>query len=296
MTVQHVQTKREIEQVLATAGVHPRKRFGQHFLIDGNLMRRVARVAGLTSADLALEVGSGTGGLTDLLAADAGQVVCIEIDTPLFDILCDRFSDASHVQIIHGDCLESKHRIRGDVAQRIRDFDLRAGGAVKLVANLPYQVATPLVLNLLVGFPQVRRLVFTVQAEVGHRLIAKPGGKDFGPLAIVSQLVCRVEILSRIGPQAFWPRPAVDSVLVRMDRRDVIPIEVCKLESFALFVRSVFEHRRKTIKSALGYVVTGERRDAVCQELDSQRRPESFGVEEWLRIYKIAGAEEERIV
>ncbi|MCH8242020.1 MAG: hypothetical protein IH897_05345, partial [Planctomycetes bacterium] len=177
MSVPHVQTKQEIERLLAASGVRPRKRFGQNFLIDGNLMRRVAEVAELSPRDLALEVGAGTGGLTDLLAAGAGSVICVEIDTVLFAIVADRFRQVPTVRLIQGDVLESKHRIHADVGEAIRAFRGGSGGAVKLVANLPYQVATPLVLNLLVDFPQVRRLVFTVQAEVGERLVARPGVK-----------------------------------------------------------------------------------------------------------------------
>lgn len=294
MSVPHVQTKREIQRLLAGPGVRPRKRFGQHFLVDGNLMRRVAAAADLTTDDLVIEVGGGTGGLTDLLVVRAAQVVCVELDKALFELLTDRFADTPNLRLLPGDCLEGKHRIRADLAACIRDFTAAGNGAVKLVANLPYQVATPLVLNLLVGFPAVRRLVFTVQAEVGDRLVARPGGKSFGPLAIVSQLTCCVDILTRIGPQAFWPRPAVDSVLVRMDLREHSPVRFGDLEPFAAFVRAVFDHRRKTIKGALSYVVEEGPRDRVCQEFDPQGRPESFSVQDWVRMFQIVRAQGER--
>jgi len=294
MSVPHVQTKQEIERLLADAGVRPRKRFGQNFLIDGNLMRRVAEVAELGSHDLVLEIGAGTGGLTDLLAAGAGSVICVEIDTVLFDVLTDRFRQVASVRLIQGDVLESKHRIRADVGEAIRSFHDESGGAVKLVANLPYQVATPLVLNLLVDFPQVRRLVFTVQAEVGERLIARPGIKAYGPLAIIAQLTCDVATVVRIGPQSFWPRPAVDSVLLRLDRRDSDLIAASALKAFATFVRAVFEHRRKTIRSALGYVVSEDIRDRVCQDIDATQRPESFSVTDWVAMFHAAQSGEDR--
>ena len=294
MSVPHVQTKQEIKRLLADAGVRPRKRFGQNFLIDGNLMRRVAEVAELGPHDLVLEIGAGTGGLTDLLAAGAGSVICVEIDTVLFDVLTDRFQQVASVRLIQGDVLESKHRIRGDVGEAIRSFDDESGGAVKLVANLPYQVATPLVLNLLVDYPQVRRLVFTVQAEVGQRLVAQPGVKAYGPLAIIAQLTCDVATVARIGPQSFWPRPTIDSALLRLDRRDSDLIAAPSLKAFATFVRAVFEHRRKTIRSALGYVVSEDIRDRVCQDIDATQRPESFAVAEWVAMFHAAQSGEDR--
>ena len=294
MSVPHVQTKQEIERLLAASGVRPRKRFGQNFLIDGNLMRRVAEVAELSPRDLILEVGAGTGGLTDLLAARAGSVICVEIDTVLFAILTDRFRHMPTVRLIQGDVLESKHRIRADVGEAIRAFQGGSGGAVKLVANLPYQVATPLVLNLLVDFPQVRRLVFTVQAEVGERLIARPGVKAYGPLAIIAQLTCDVETVVRIGPQSFWPRPTVDSVLLRLYRRDSDLIAASALKAFATFVRAVLEHRRKTIRSALGYVLDEDTRDRLFQGIDASRRPESFSVAEWVALFHAAHPGQDR--
>ncbi|MCH7924514.1 MAG: ribosomal RNA small subunit methyltransferase A [Planctomycetes bacterium] len=294
MSVPHVQTKQEIERLLAASGVRPRKRFGQNFLIDGNLMRRVAEVAELSPRDLALEVGAGTGGLTDLLAAGAGSVICVEIDTVLFAIVTDRFRQVPTVRLVQGDVLESKHRIHADVGEAIRAFRGGSGGAVKLVANLPYQVATPLVLNLLVDFPQVRRLVFTVQAEVGERLVARPGVKAYGPLAIIAQLTCDVATVTRIGPQSFWPRPAIDSVLLRLDRRDSDLIAASALKAFATFVRAVFEHRRKTIRSALGYVLSADVRDRVCQDIDSSRRPESFSITEWVALFHAAQPGQDR--
>lgn len=285
MSVPHVQTKQEIERMLTDAGVRPRKRFGQNFLIDGNLMRRVAKEAELMRQDSVLEVGAGTGGLTDLLAVGAGSVICVEIDTVLFAILADRFRKVPTVRLIQGDVLESKHRIHADVGEAIRAFRGEPGGAVKLVANLPYQIATPLVLNLLVDFPQVRRLVFTVQAEVGERLIAQPGVKAYGPLAIIAQLTCDVATVARIGPRSFWPRPTIDSVLLRLDRRDSDLIAASALKPFATFVRAVFEHRRKTIRSALGYVLDADTRDRVCQDVDATRRPESLAITEWVAMF-----------
>jgi len=282
----HVQTKSEIQGILAAAGLHPRKRFGQHFLVDGNLMRRLVDSAELTPDDLVLEVGPGTGGLTDLLVRRAGRVVCVEIDLNLAALLEDRFRDAASVILIQGDILQTKHIILPEVADGIRKYSAPREGCVKLVANLPYQSATPLVMNLLVDFPQVRRLCFTVQAEVGERIMAEPNCKAYGPLSIIARTLCTIATVARIGPQSFWPRPHVDSVMLRMD---VLPspfADHAELTRFAALVRGAFEHRRKTMRSALAYVLDGPALDRVCKACDATRRPEQVHVGEWLAIFR----------
>ncbi len=286
MAEEHVQTKREVEGLLRRAGVRPRKRFGQHFLIDGNLMRRLVAFAELDPNDLVLEVGQGTGGLTDLLAKRVRQVVAVEFDRAFIAILEERFADADGVMLIPGDVLKRKHAIRGEVVEAINSFKSWSGGRVKLVANLPYQIATPLVMNLLVDHPQVRRLCFTVQAEVGERITAGPGSKAFGPISILAQSLCDTDTIARIPPTAFWPRPAVDSVMLRLNVKDSPPLDRQASNAFATFVRGVFDHRRKTLRAALGYVVSDDVREHVCQHIDATRRPESFSVEEWLAMFR----------
>lgn len=282
MQADHVQTKREIEAVLDRAGLRPRKRFGQHFLIDGNLMRRLAESAGLQPDDVVLEVGPGTGGLTDLLAARAREVIAVEVDRDLLTILTERFAGQEHVKLFFGDILDSKHRLRPEVRDALGDTE-----SAKLVANLPYQVATPLVMNLLVDYPRVRRLCFTVQAEVGERLVASAGSKTYGPLSVVAQALSRIETVARIPPQAFWPQPAVDSVMLRMDVGASPFPDSDTARAFAALVRGAFEHRRKTLRSALGYVLEERERKVLCERWDGNRRPESFRVEEWLQMYLV---------
>lgn len=285
----NVQTKREIAERMAAAGLRPRKRLGQHFLIDGNLMRRLVDAAELTSADCALEIGGGTGGLTDLLAAQARQIICVELDGDLFVLLQDRFRNTPQVTLIRGDILESKARLSPVVMDVVKQH--ASVGDVKLVANLPYQVATPLVMNLLLDHPEVTRLVFTVQAEVGERIMAGPNTKAYGPVSILSQLLCKVQMVSRLGPDAFWPRPAVDSVMLRMDVGESPFEDRARLAGFASFVRAAFGHRRKTLRKALSYVLEPEACDAVCRGVDTTRRAESLAISEWLEIHALVWAE-----
>lgn len=286
--VEHVQTRREIEAMLDSRGLRPRKQFGQHFLVDGNLMRRLAASAEIGPKDVVLEVGPGTGGLTDLLSRRAARVLAVEIDRGACGLLRQRFPADSNVELIEGDVLEGKHELNPSVVRQLNALADVAGGSVMLVANLPYQITSPLLLNLLLQHPRVTRMCFTVQAEVGDRITAAPGGKTFGPLAILVQLLSRVEVLASLPPHVFWPRPAVDSVMLRLDRKqDGIPGPVA-LRSFASLVRRAFDHRRKTLRSALGYVIDDGARQRVCDKIDASRRPESFSIEEWLAIFHVA--------
>jgi 16S rRNA (adenine1518-N6/adenine1519-N6)-dimethyltransferase len=296
MQDRHVQTKREIQALLTAQGIWPRRRLGQHFLVDGNLMRRLADSAELTTADIVLEVGAGTGGLTDLIAGRVRKIICVEIDAGLHAILAERFRGVPGVTVLLGDILESKHRLRRDVVDQIKDEALAAGQTVKLVANLPYQVATPLLTNLLVDAPSVRRLCVTVQAEVGDRLMAQPGTKAYGPLAVLTQMLCQVGITARLRPDVFWPRPAVDSVMLRLDVGKA-PFDDAgkgadrdRLLRFTSLVRGAFEHRRKTLRVALRHVVNEAQVEAVCSQFDASRRPESFSIEEWLEISRVSEA------
>ncbi|UCF35041.1 MAG: ribosomal RNA small subunit methyltransferase A [Phycisphaerales bacterium] len=284
----HVQTKREIEAILSRAGIRPRKRFGQHFLIDGNLMRRLHKSADLREDDLAVEVGGGTGGLTDLLVASGCEVVCVEIDRTFAALLERRFADQPRFRLVVGDVLHRKHEVHPDLGEAIRGHAERGAGQAKLVANLPYQVATPLIMNLLVDYPEVRLMCFTVQAEVGDRIIATPGTKAYGPLSIASQLCCVIETVARVGPRSFWPVPKVESLMLRLEVKQDTPIGQPNLAAFVEFVQNTFTHRRKTLRSALGYVLDDARRQRVCSLIDATRRPESIGIDEWVEVFHAA--------
>ncbi|MFQ5493950.1 MAG: 16S rRNA (adenine(1518)-N(6)/adenine(1519)-N(6))-dimethyltransferase RsmA [Phycisphaerae bacterium] len=294
MPGQPVQTKRMIAALLADVSARPKKRFGQHFLIDGNLMRRLCDSAELDRGDVVLEVGGGTGGLTDLLAGrtgPAGRVICVEIDGALFAVLEDRFRDAPGVTLIRDDVLAGKHRLCPAVDAALRQAAAdNVGGTVKLVANLPYQVATPLMMNLLVDYPQVSRLCFTVQAELADRIVARPACRAYGPVSILAQLMCDVRVVARLPPSVFWPRPAVDSVMLRLDVKDLPFAQRDGLRGFVRFVRATFDHRRKTLRSALAHAVDETTRQRICDVVDASRRPESFEIAEWLEMYRNAGA------
>ncbi len=284
-----VQTKRDIEQLLASAGHRPQHRFGQNFLIDGNLMRRLVDSAEITREDVVLEVGAGTGSLTDQLAARAGRVISVEIDTPLVGVLRDRFSDVKHVEIVEADVLASKHRISQLVLNAMEKARSQCSGQMLLVANLPYHVATPVLANLLTGDTQFDRMCFTVQREVGDRILGSPGTRDFGPVSVLFQCTCRIERLAILKPDVFWPRPDIDSAMLMATATGHPFGDSAGLLRFMGLVRGSFLHRRKTLKSNLSRLLESEAFDRVSTEFDLSRRPETLSVEEWVHLTQIAG-------
>lgn len=262
-------------------------RLGQNFLIDGNLMRRLVASAEILPGDVVLEVGGGTGGLTDLLVEAGATVVCVEVDARLAQVLMRRFQQTDRVRIISADALSGKNRLSPVMMAALSEaLSERGTGRAMLVANLPYQIATPLVMNLLLNAPWMHRMCFTVQAEVGQRILAEPGSRDYGPVSILMQFVCDVRVVARVGPQSFWPAPRVASMMLRADVRGHPLGGAEELRRFSLFVRSVFDHRRKKLRSALRYVLG----DAPVQRMESEalldRRAEELTVAEWVGLFQ----------
>jgi 16S rRNA (adenine1518-N6/adenine1519-N6)-dimethyltransferase len=269
------QTKSQIQSLLA--GVNstgPRHRFGQNFMIDQNLVRLVADAGELSSQDLCLEVGPGTGTLTEELVGRAGKTVAVEIDRDLAVLLRERFAANERFTLIEGDALAGKHAINADLLATI-DASRAAGLRPKLVANLPYNIASPLVIELLIA--GVELLTFTVQKEVADRLKAKAGSDDYGPLSAMAQMLSDVEVLRTLPPQAFWPAPKIDSALVRMRRNDRIGADA---SAFSTFIHKVFSYRRKTLRKALEQAGYDSARVLNETKLDGTLRPEIFTPEQ----------------
>lgn len=240
------QTKAEIQRLLAEANTAPRHRFGQNFMIDANVVRLIADAGAIATGDTIIEVGPGTGTLTDeLLARPAARVVAVEIDRDLAGSLRARLGGEPRFTLIEGDALDGKHAIHPELAAIIRE-SIAGGGTVKLVANLPYNIASPLVVGLLLE--GVSRLVFTVQKEVADRLRAVADTDDYGPLTAVTQLLARVEVMRTLPNTVFWPPPKIASALVRLDRDDRLGDEA---RAFSRFVSTLFSFRRKTLRKAL---------------------------------------------
>ena len=275
------QTKHQIEALLAEAGSGgPRHRFGQNFMIDQNLVRLVAGAGNVRRDDLVIEVGPGTGTLTEELLERSDHVVVVEIDRDLASLLCRRFGDRPNFTLIEGDALAGKHELNPDLRAVLAS---RRGGErpTKLVANLPYNIASPLVIGMLIERAEL--LAFTVQKEVADRLRAAAGSDAYGPLSVMVQLLSDVEVLRNLPPQAFWPAPKVDSSLVRLTRNDRLG---ARAADFGRFVHALFSFRRKTLRRALSQA--GHDADAVLAAtgFDGGKRPEVFSPPQILAMYE----------
>jgi 16S rRNA (adenine1518-N6/adenine1519-N6)-dimethyltransferase len=275
-----VQSKRDIEAILAGAGLRPDKHLGQHFLIDGNLMRKLVASAELAPGDTVLEVGGGTGGLTDLLAPQATRLVAVEIDHDLGPLLAGRYADQPHVTVLHMDVLENKSTI----APAVLDALAKPTGRCLLVANLPYHVATPLMMNLLTAAPQMQRMCFTIQQEVADRLLAQAGCRDFGPLAIAVQTTCDIRRIAQLPPQAFWPPPQVASSMIRLDRKPHPFEQGDRLSRFLELVRAAFAHRRKTVRYNLARHLNEAELSEALRKVDGAERAERIELTDWISL------------
>jgi len=242
-----MQTKRQIQELLDSAGIRPNKRRGQHFLIDLNLMRLLVNSANIQENDVVLEVGCGTGSLTGILAEKAGRVIAVELDARLFEIARNQLSEAKNIDFINCDILENKNAINQTVINSLIQACKEFSGRLLLVSNLPYNVGSPVMLNLVTGPTTVDRMYVTVQKEVADRMTAVPNSKDYGILSIFLAVTGTIERIRKLKPQVFWPQPKVDSAMVGFE---FDPKKACRIKDMELFkeiVNLFMGHRRKTI-------------------------------------------------
>ena len=244
----------------------------------------MADAAQLAAGELAIEVGPGTGTLTEELLRRGASVLAVEIDRDLAEALRQRFAHEPALRLIEGDALGGKHQLNPLLLEQVR-LARQGGTAVKLAANLPYNIASPLIIELLIA--GVSLLAFTVQKEVADRLKATPGSKDYGTLSIMTQLLADVEVLRTLPPQAFWPAPKIESALLRMERRggSLSALGEERIREFGGFVRSLFSARRKTMRKALAQMGVDAERALAAASVDPQVRPEDVGAEKMLELF-----------
>lgn len=244
------QTKSFLLERFREMGIRPATRHGQNFLIDLNLVQMIVDAAELTSDDVVLEVGTGTGSLTELMAAQAAAVVTVEIDGHLFELASEQLIDLPNVTMLKLDALHNKNHFDDRVMDAVGAHLAAAPGRkFKLVANLPYNIATPVLSNLLLAKHVPVSMVATIQKELAERITAQPSTKDYSALSVWIQSQCTAEIVRLMPPSVFWPEPKVTSAILRLvvdpDRR----ARIADLSYFHRITKALFLHRRKFLRA-----------------------------------------------
>ena len=277
-----------VRRLLREWNLRPDKSLGQNFLVDETILRKIATSAQLSPRDVVLEIGAGTGALTQLLARGAGHVVALELDEQLLPILTHEVSPEENVTVLQGDVLAL------DPAEAVKDARSKLGLSevtYKVVGNLPYYITSAILRHLMEADRRPELMVVTVQYEVARRIVAKPG--EMSMLAVSVQFYGEPELLFRISSGSFYPRPTVDSAVVRIDVHRSPPLGASDAEAFFRVVRAGFSQRRKQLHNALsaglGEVIC---KDAVADRLDEagidhHRRAQTLSVDEWVSLFGV---------
>ena len=266
----------DIGELARRYGIVPTKALGQNFVIDQNTIRRIVRLAEIDPSDRVIEVGAGVGTLTLALAEAAAHVTAIELDRKLIPALEEVLQGTDNVEVVVGDAMEL-------------DFaPLVAGGAHRLVANLPYNIATPLVADLLQERPEIEDFVVMVQREAGERFVAGPGSKAYGSVSLLVAYHAHARLLGKVPAAVFWPVPNVESLLVRLTRRP--PVAGVQAGELMRVVRAAFSQRRKTIRNTLASgldMEAGEVEAALARAgIDPGLRAEALGLNEFAGLVR----------
>ncbi|MCH2115545.1 MAG: 16S rRNA (adenine(1518)-N(6)/adenine(1519)-N(6))-dimethyltransferase RsmA [Pirellulales bacterium] len=288
------QTKTFLMQRFREVGIQPATRHGQNFLIDLNLQQLIVDSAHLSSQDVVLEVGTGTGALTALMAQRAGAVVTVEIDGHLFELASELLLDFENVTMLKQDALKNKNNFDPRVMDAIgTELAKEPGRRLKLVANLPYNIATPVLSNLLSSEHLPHTMVATIQKELADRIVAAPWSKDYGALSAWLQCQADTEVVRVMAPTVFWPAPKVESAIVRIvvatERRARVP-DLCY---FHKFVKTLFIHRRKYLRANVVAAMKGflskQEVDQELAKMDFQpdTRTEQLDVSTLLRLTEL---------
>ena len=264
-------SRRDVNELLASHGLAPSRALGQNFVVDPNTVRRIARLAAVGPGDRVVEIGAGLGSLSLALLETGASLTAVEVDRGLVPVLREVIEPRGAV-VVEAD------------AMRVDWSALLGSGPWVLVANLPYNIATPLIVELLEGVPQIERMLVMVQSEVGERLAAGPGDDGFGAVSVVVSYWASAALVGRVPPTVFVPRPKVDSALVAMIRHPVpaVPPAQVDYERLKLVVRSGFGQRRKMLRRALAGVV--DPTAFAASGVRPEARAEELGIAEWGRL------------
>ena len=230
-------------EVLQKYGFNFQKRFGQNFLIDTHVLEKIVRSAGVTKDDVVLEIGPGIGTLTQYLCENAREVIAVEIDKNLIPILEDTLSEYDNITVINEDIL--KVDIKALAVER------NHGKPIKVVANLPYYITTPIIMGLLENEVPIDNITVMIQKEVADRMQTGPGSKDYGALSLAVQYYADPYVVANVPPNCFMPRPNVGSAVIRLTRYDEPPVAVADKKLMFAIIRASFNQRRKTLVNGL---------------------------------------------
>ena len=289
-----MQTKHQIRDLLSSADIRPNKRLGQHFLIDLNLMRLLVDSANIQKDDVVLEIGCGTGSMTEALAKKAGMVIAVELDKNLSEIAANQLAKSENVEIINTDILESKNTLSQTVIKALAHAGRKCPGRILLVANLPYNAASPVMMNLVTGPITADGMYVTVQKEVADRMIAAPASGSYGILSILLGATGRVETIRTLKPAVFWPQPQVDSAMVSFLRDGEKSRRIANMEILSETVHLFMGHRRKTLlacsKLARGRLAKIANWPEIFEQcrISSTQRPETLSPENYINIANYA--------
>jgi 16S rRNA (adenine1518-N6/adenine1519-N6)-dimethyltransferase len=248
-----MQTKQDIQKLLAGAGTKPNRRLGQNFLIDLNLMRFLLDTSHLTDQDVVLEVGTGTGSFTEGIAEQCGRVITVEYDDTLYAIAQKQLKPFDNVMAFNMDVLENKNMIHTEILEVLKQACSEFSGRLLLVANLPYNVGSSVMANLISGPVTADAMYVTVQKEVADRMAAVPNHEEYGPLSILMAATGKVRFLRKLPASVFWPRPQVESAMVSYQRNPQKAAEIHDIKTFRQVIALFMSHRRKMLKACIKF-------------------------------------------
>jgi 16S rRNA (adenine1518-N6/adenine1519-N6)-dimethyltransferase len=279
-----VQTLTEIRQLLAERGLTPRHRLGQNFLHDKNQLNKLVDAAAIRLGEVVVEVGPGTGTLTETLLERGAVVIACELDANLADLIADRLLPNPSLTLIRGDAMGKQRSLHPDVVSAI------SGREFKLVANLPYQIASQLMSTLLIDHENCMGQYVTVQREVADRLMASPASKAYGALTIIVQSMATVARIATLSPSCFWPPPEVNSAMIVIHPTGHSFAGENESRRFARFITELFSKRRKQLGTIFGRGSPAWIDPEVAGRILPEARPESLSIEQALQLWRAFGS------
>jgi len=268
------------KRILKEFNIKPKKRLGQHFLIDGNVLRKIIDIAKISKDDNVLEIGGGIGTLTEALLKKAKKVICVEYDNKLISVLKEVFKELNNLIIIQADALKY------DFNPLIKRYSIN-----KMVSNLPYNIALTLIFDMLNKYPEIKRYIVLVQAEIGERLTAKPKDKNYTAISVKMSLISEIKSYFRVSKNVFLPSPEVDSKVLEIHRKKFCYEQIDKNKLFKL-INISFKHRRKTLVNSIllnkEWNLSKIQTEEIIKKITGNKsvRAEELNSEDFIRLYR----------